>query len=946
MAVKVGELYQELQLKDDKFNKGMKNAKNKSSMVGKALTGLAGGAVAGLGAAFVSMAKTGTENMKQIDDATQNFRSETGASQKQAEEFSNTIQKLHKQNTDSYRELGDAVTALRQRHGEESKGMEQDFLDYAKVTGQETDKAVEDLHSLQKAWGKDLSEMTGVMDSLKAISAETGAPVEDLQKTLSELAPVAKANGQNLDEAAAMLGQFQKNGVPAQKATRGMRKAMEALENPTKNEAAALDKLGVETMPQLMEKMSDGIEGSDEMSAALEILGKRSGTEMVTAMKNGEAGIEEMMGVIKNSEGTVSEASEQYDKKLGERWTLIRRKYLEPFMEAIGEQLLSALEGLLDFAEKWGPKLENVFGSISDFVGNVFGSNSETSEKINEMQNTMNSAFSDIETIINQFVKAARIIWESDFGQYFKDTLRALFDMLGTIIESKIEVLTSALSLVANAMTGDWEGVKEDFINIFETMWEELKTILGTIWDGILKKPFNSLINSMTDVFDEFKPVEKFRTGFNEVMTYLTDDLPKKMIEQGKNLIEGMAKGISENVGIVGDAIKNMAEGSVIGKVANKLGLFSPSKVFMQYGNWLMEGLAIGIENNSNKPGSALDDMINMINGKFNNISTGTVDKPENLLIDEKQIKEETDAAEKEVTEMNQSISQKFKQLQNGLVNTARKSSEKLISIKRNRIVKENESLLSQKNQQKMINKTYIKGEREREQLLTSQKMNMSNKETEKKITNAHKFKNQHNMINNNMKEHFKKNILEQSQSFQSFTEGGKKAIKNMTTSSKEFWKGMGNTFVNSTQNAFSSILRGTKSVAESFKDIWKSVIDQVIQKLAAMAASKAFNFVVSAASGGAGGFLGNIISGIGSFLSFDKGGIVPGAFGKPKLAVVHGGEEVLTPEQRMNNQQKQLSQKIEINATYNVSDQQTAEQANDDLIRKLQGRGLAGAYR
>ena len=32
---------------------------------------------------------------------------------------------------------------------------------------------------------------------------------------------------------------------------------------------------------------------------------------------------------------------------------------------------------------------------------------------------------------------------------------------------------------------------------------------------------------------------------------------------------------------------------------------------------------------------------------------------------------------------------------------------------------------------------------------------------------------------------------------------------------------------------------------------------------------------------------------------NFDTGGVVPGALGQPQLAVVHGGEEVLTPGQR-----------------------------------------------
>lgn len=46
---------------------------------------------------------------------------------------------------------------------------------------------------------------------------------------------------------------------------------------------------------------------------------------------------------------------------------------------------------------------------------------------------------------------------------------------------------------------------------------------------------------------------------------------------------------------------------------------------------------------------------------------------------------------------------------------------------------------------------------------------------------------------------------------------------------------------------------------------------------------------------------LAGLASGIGGFVipHFAKGGVVPGPVGAPRLAVVHGGEEVLTPEQR-----------------------------------------------
>ena len=63
----------------------------------------------------------------------------------------------------------------------------------------------------------------------------------------------------------------------------------------------------------------------------------------------------------------------------------------------------------------------------------------------------------------------------------------------------------------------------------------------------------------------------------------------------GGNLMEGMAAGIAAGVGAVANAINGVAE-STMAWFREKLGIASPSKVFMQYGGWISEGAALGIQ--------------------------------------------------------------------------------------------------------------------------------------------------------------------------------------------------------------------------------------------------------------------------------------------------------------------------------------------------------------
>lgn len=88
--------------------------------------------------------------------------------------------------------------------------------------------------------------------------------------------------------------------------------------------------------------------------------------------------------------------------------------------------------------------------------------------------------------------------------------------------------------------------------------------------------------------------------------------------------------------------------------------------------------------------------------------------------------------------------------------------------------------------------------------------------------------------------------------------------------------------------NAFSAIFKGTKSVTEAFGDMWTSVIDKVMDKLAEMAASKVFGFITG---GGGGGFFG----GVGDFFGgiFHDGGTVPGPIGQERMILAQAGETI-----------------------------------------------------
>lgn len=893
MALKVGELYQTLEIKDQGFDSAMSGAKSKTSSLATMLgpQGALIAATVGIGAAFVGMAKSGLENMKEIDNAAKDFEVAMGASADEVEEFSNTIQSLHKVNTDSYEEIGDAVLALRQKHGEASEGMEQDFLDYAKVTGQDTAKAVEELHAVQHSWGLNLADQTEVMDKFKSVAGDTGADVGSLQSTMAELGPIAEGMGLGFDETLAMLGHFEKAGINSETATRGLRNAMVRLEDPTKAQAEALRKLGIkvedveggfykvsdDAFPQLMQRLSDGELSSGEMSAALEILGRRAGVDMVNAFKDGEIGINDLMEIISNSEGTVASASETYDKKLGERWELIKRKYLEPFMETLGTGLMTILEDLLGFAETWGPKVSNVFKTITDVVTSLFGDSGDAPTALTSFTDTLSNIFTTAGEIVGILADHFNDFWEL-FGEDIIGGINTTIEGLGIVFDTVFGTIEGLLETVAGVLTGDFTRAVEGITGTWDTVWTGVK-------DFILNF---SLIDPIMEV-----------TG--NMVDYITDELPEKMRQGATNFMKGMVQGIVDSISAI-----NKVAGFAAQKVADKLMGQSPPK----------EGPLSEIDQGGYNIGVAWAEGISKAEHVIVAVANGiSLAAAAELLTKRVEFEKLWSDAYRDETES------RLEELQREKTEALKTADElgadkaditlyydKLIDEERQKLAEDEEQRREEALQDVIDkNKTQKENEREKWDAITQYHQDLRDEQVrldeEERKMYEDKF---------------------------GFLEG-------------EF------------EGFFTDVFDGTKKVTDAFGDLWEGVIDEIIKKLAKMAASKVFDIAINLLTGGTGGTIlgtiGNIFGGI-----FHDGGKVPGKPGEEKLILAKAGEMFFPPDSlpfstdnlrmRQNNSQGGRAVYITIDANYDIKDRQTAEYANTDLIRKLQRRGLEGALR
>ncbi|WP_299307814.1 phage tail tape measure protein [uncultured Croceicoccus sp.] len=91
--------------------------------------------------------------------------------------------------------------------------------------------------------------------------------------------------------------------------------------------------------------------------------------------------------------------------------------------------------------------------------------------------------------------------------------------------------------------------------------------------------------------------VRPFMRPFIQIGNFL-GGLVDKFFGFGANIVGGLIRGIASMTGGVISAIFNLA-GTIGAKFAEKLGIKSPSRVFMAYGGHIVDGIAIGIDRRS-----------------------------------------------------------------------------------------------------------------------------------------------------------------------------------------------------------------------------------------------------------------------------------------------------------------------------------------------------------
>lgn len=234
--------------------------------------------------------------------------------------------------------------------------------------------------------------------------------------------------------------------------------------------------------------------------------------------------------------------------------------------------------------------------------------------------NAIKRIFSMALAIIKQYVK-------TEFEK-MKNTISSVFNTIKEIVKKAWDAIkstfTTVLKFLKDFVKSSWESIKDTISsvmntikNVIQSAWNFIKfTIINAVREfvGFVINNFNKLYNTITDIVggikefivSNFKTIKKAITGaFTGVVDTVKDvfskvgsivkNVAKDAVSWGKDIIAGIGEGMSG----MADWLIKKAKGVVSGipkAVLKFFGIRSPSRLMMEYGGYITEGLGVGME--------------------------------------------------------------------------------------------------------------------------------------------------------------------------------------------------------------------------------------------------------------------------------------------------------------------------------------------------------------
>jgi len=368
---------------------------------------------------------------------------------------------------------------------------------------------------------------------------------------------------------------------------------------------------------------------------------------------------------------------------------------MKDVIQAAVRAVVTIARALWDGFKSYIQSLWNAIKSIATNVWNAIKTFLQTVTKaiVDQLKKNWETAKSNAQTIFNAIKSLITTIWNG-IKTFFSTVIKAIVNQ----VKSDWNALKAGTQAVFNAIksfiTTVWNGIKtavsnaaKAIVNFVKSSWNSLrsnttssmngiKSTISSIWNGIktfftttlsnivstVRQKFADMINAIKGKMNEVK--SSIESGWKQAQSFLKGI---NLAAIGRDIIQGLINGIKSKIGDLKAAIKGAAD-AITGKIKSILNIHSPSRVMIAIGQFIGDGLVIGMRNTIPANKKTMEQLGNVLVKSANNTA--------------KQVKDVQKEANKSIAKEKKDLATKLSELDKKTAQSAKKAQQSLASTK------------------------------------------------------------------------------------------------------------------------------------------------------------------------------------------------------------------------------------------------------------------------
>lgn len=343
-------------------------------------------------------------------------------------------------------------------------------------------------------FGDSFDHATDYADVFAAACNNSALDVDSLSGAMSVAAPIFKAAGYSVNDAALYMGVMANNGIDANTAANALKTGIARLANPTGEAAEMLKTLGIEVfnadgsmkssleVQRLLHDSFAGLSEQEQIAAASTIFGKNQMSNWLALIGTAPEDVEALSGSLSNCTGTTNEMAEAMMGGFGGS--------IEKLKSSL-DVLMTTLGGLA--AQYLTPVITKVQALVDKFLGL-----DERTQGLIVKALGIAAAAGPVLVIGGKLISGAGLLVSGvgkviSIGGALASGATSLIPIITSVITTAGPLLLGG-AVIAGIVAGGvwvvkhWDEIKEKAAEVaawVSEKWEALKTKTGEVWDGI-----------------------------------------------------------------------------------------------------------------------------------------------------------------------------------------------------------------------------------------------------------------------------------------------------------------------------------------------------------------------------------------------------------------------------------------------------------------------------